>query len=79
MMEGGFTRESRVAMVYTKILRQMPEDVQRQWNVSLQADPAFLVVRAFFTNLHNPNRRYEITLSQDGTVPDETISLLCLG
>ena len=79
MTAGIFSHESRLEMVYAKIMRQLPEDVQRQWSVYIIADPAFLVVRAAFMNSRNPNRRYEITLSQDGTVPDETISLLCLG
>ena len=79
MTAGIFSHESRVEMAYAKTMRQLPEDVQRQWSVYLQADPAFLVVRAFFTNLRNPIHQYVVTLNRDGTVPDETISLLCLG
>ena len=79
MTAGIFSHESRVEMAHAKILRQLPEDVQRQWSVHLLADPAFIVVRVVFASSRNPNRRYEATLSQDGTVPDETTSLLCLG
>ena len=79
MTAGIFSHESRIEMVYAKIMRQLPEDVQRQWSTGTSADAAFLVVRVSFVNVRNPNRRYEATLNQDGTVPDETISLLCLG